>query len=84
MTTGRVMSIVGSVVVVMFGYVNFSRLFLINPTVWDYIALVIASALLALVGALPGVMFGRFSKRRDKTPTMPPATRDDASPSSTN
>ena len=75
---GGVISIVGSVVAVAFGYVNVTRLFLVNSTTWDYVAFAIASALLALVGALPGIVIGWIISPRVMPPTRPNHARQEA------
>lgn len=51
-----VVSLVGSILAVVFGYVNVTALFLIDGSFWEYVAFVVATALLAIVGALPGMV----------------------------
>ena len=77
MKISGVISIVGSVIAVAFGYVNFARLFLVNSTASDYVALAIVSTLLALVGSLPGFLIGHFITPRNIAPTKPSEASDE-------
>ena len=77
MKISGVISIVGSVVAVAFGVANFSFLLLVNSSAWDYVVIAIISALLALIGALPGLLLGRLITPQDITPTASTQARDD-------
>ncbi len=81
MKTSGVISIVGSVVAVVFGYFCLAWIFLINASAWDYVAMTTLCALLGLVGALPGLLIGRFISRRGTVP--PTQASNDTPPSST-
>lgn len=62
-----VLSVVGSVVAIAFGFINVTRLFLVAPAAWDYFAFVVATALLGLLGAFPGMVVGWLISPRDTT-----------------
>ena len=71
MKIGGVISIVGSVVAVAFGFANLSFLVGSNSSAWDYVVLAIVSTLLGLIGALPGFLIGHFITPRDIAPIQP-------------
>ncbi len=81
---GGIISVVGAAVAVAFGYVNVTRLFLVNSTTWDYVAFAVASTLLALVGALPGIVIGWIISPRATTgeSVVPPTPPNQARPDS--
>ena len=75
----KVASVIGAVIALVAGFLVILWVFLIPPlSSWDCFVLLIASAMLALVGAIPGMILGAIMSRgataaEKRAPQTPPS-----------
>jgi len=68
---GGAVAIIGILITFGMGFANLLWMLLVRPTLWDLGAFAIASAVLVLIGALPGIVVYMLIAPRNDQQTKP-------------